>query len=98
MVLRIAAVFLLVVTHTTYGQWANCSQALVAFSKARTGPNPSKWNASGWEDDRFPHVHFPRVTNARFYGYGFYGRYYKARTSFRSGFWIKDFQRDYADV
>jgi hypothetical protein len=98
MALRTVTIIIILFTQVSHGQWANCSEVLTAFSKARTESGPSKWKASSWRDDRFPQKDFPQVSDSRFYGYGSYGKYYKARTSLRRGFWIKEFLMDYRDV
>ncbi len=99
MTVRIVVFILFQLTQAGFGNWAGCPDALTGFSKMRSGEAvSSKWKASGWKDDRFPHVDFPRVTDSRFFGYGAYGRYYQARTSFRRGFWIKEFLKDFKDV
>ncbi|MBY0370555.1 hypothetical protein K2X33_07710 [bacterium] len=99
MFLRTGLLILCLLASQSLGGWGTCAEELAGFSKQLPGKAvSSKWNASGWKDPRFPQAASPNVTESRFYGYGYYGRYYKARVSLTHAIWVKEFLFDYQDT
>src|SRR4051812_1670654 len=79
--------------------WGNCGHEMLAFSKASVHEGAGHfWHASGWKDPRRPNAEIPQMSDWRLYGYGYYGRYYKVKTSFKKCVWVKEFLESSIDA